>query len=124
MALNKVIRAMKILAVSSSLSERRGLSTRCSFYRSLRVSRRASRSDKPVSGKRAVAETDLAHLPSGLYARLRYGYARAAGKKGVRTVISPGANRQTLTIGNRFLWQRAPRRDVPTKSLMARKKSH
>lgn len=27
----------------------------------------------------------------------------AAGRKGVRTVIPPGANRQTLTIGNRFL---------------------
>jgi len=47
---------------------------RCTFYRLLRV--RISRSDKPVSGKRAVAETDLAHLPSGLYAR--YGYTRGA----------------------------------------------
>lgn len=40
---------------------------------------------------------------------------RTAGRKGVRTVILPGANRQTLTIGNRFLRQRAPRRDVPGK---------
>lgn len=47
---------------------------RCTFYRLLRV--RVSRSDKPVSGKRTVAETDLAHLPSGLYARLHYGYTR------------------------------------------------
>jgi len=49
---------------------------------------------------------------------------RAGGREGVRMVIPPGANSQTLTIGNRFLRQRAPRRDVPAKSLMARKKSH
>lgn len=49
---------------------------KCSFYRLLRVREVPSRSDKPVSGRPAVAETDLAHLPSGLYARLRYGYTR------------------------------------------------